>query len=80
MNTILKLTAALNYYIPSHVRRRDLQRKQGMLRYGARYQIVVGSRLLLLLYRLYVFRILVQYETFFTRARGPVIVIAKEEI
>ena len=28
----------------------------------------------------FIFRILVQYETFFTRAQGPVIVIAKEEI
>ena len=28
----------------------------------------------------FIFRILVHYETFFTRAQGPVIVIAKEEI
>ena len=28
----------------------------------------------------FIFRILVQHETFFTRAQGPVIVIAKEEI
>ena len=28
----------------------------------------------------FIFRILVHYETFFTRAKGPVIVIAKEEI
>ena len=28
----------------------------------------------------FIFRILVRYETFITRAQGPVIVIAKEEI
>ena len=28
----------------------------------------------------FLFRILVQYENIFTRAQGPVIVIAKEEI
>ena len=28
----------------------------------------------------FIFRILVRYETFITRAQGPVVVIAKEEI
>ena len=37
-------------------------------------------RLLVVVVVPFIFRILVHYETFFTRAQGPVIVIAKEEI